>query len=1207
MEGSSQILALIESVRARWRRLVVFRAVLEAGLLVAGVLAIALLAAAWTSRWPLVLAVLGVGAAGLVGFAILRGFRSVGPKPSNARVARFIEESDPALDDRLASAVDLLSVTADPTPGFAGALVDDAARRVEHVDPREVVPSHRLRNTGLLAAGVVALIAAIGFLGRDVVRESRDALTLALFPSRVTLEVLPGTTRVRAGEALTIEARLVGNRAPVDVVVLRAPEGTDDAAGPEVWETFAMAGGAAGAFTTAFDSISEAFRYRVVAGTLTSPVFDVAVTHPPRVARIDIDYEYPPNLGLQPRTDEDGGDIYAPSGTNVRLRVQIDGEVNGGRLAIDDGSAIALAPGEAGLTGSFTVARDGTYRVALVDAEGVEQPASSEYFIRMQDDRPPDVRVLRPARDREVTALEEVEIEVEARDDFGLDRLELVYAVGGGPEHVVRLTVPRSATTATAGTVLYLEDLKVAPGDFVTYFVRARDVGRAARSTEARSDIFFLEVRPFDQQFRMANSQAGGGGGGRNESIDQLVAAQKEIIVATWKLDRRAGAANDTAPEQDVRAVAQAEAEVQTRVSGMTSSLRTNNMRDPRRPGPTSRLQIMPGEESLVAAAEALGRAVDALNRLETADALPAEMQALDHLLEAQAQAQDRQVTRQQAGGAGSNRSNQDLSGLFDRELQREQRTNYETRESAQEQQPEEGENLLERIRQLAERQDELLREQRELDRQREQMAEAERQRALERLSREQQELRARAEQLARELGQSGRRGEPQQGQQSGQAGQSGRGGNQSGQSGRPGETGQRRPGEAGQSGQGSTPGERMQAAAEAMRNAAEGMRSNQGEAAERAARALNELRQAERDLQSRTPEGQQRALGNLQFEARELAEAQRNLGQADQGSAAGRSGQPGQTGAPAPQAGAGRGGRGASPDQASGRGAGSNGDAGAEQQRRMAGEQERLAERLERLRDQLEQQGAEGQQGGAGADLSAAAREAAGDIDRQRLVERMQEAADRMQAQAAGESGGNATGRGASSQQQASNDISRALENVADRLAAAAGSSDGESRRLSSQLARSQELRERMTELTRDLERLDREASRGTPSATGQTGAAQQAIEQQLQEARALLEELSRDEPGARPGGLGFTFEGQGMVRSAPGTEAFKQDLSRWEELRVQVTQMLAAAESSVAARLRARQSQDRLAYGLDDRAPAQYQQHVDSYFKALADRSDR
>ena len=37
--------------------------------------------------------------------------------------------------------------------------------------------------------------------------------------------------------------------------------------------------------------------------------------------------------------------------------------------------------------------------------------------------------------------------------------------------------------------------------------------------------------------------------------------------------------------------------------------------------------------------------------------------------------------------------------------------------------------------------------------------------------------------------------------------------------------------------------------------------------------------------------------------------------------------------------------------------------------------------------------------------------------------------------------------------------------------------------------------------------------------------------------------------------GGSGFTFEGQGMTLSAPGTEAFKQDFARWEQLRQQAS----------------------------------------------------
>jgi hypothetical protein len=73
-------------------------------------------------------------------------------------------------------------------------------------------------------------------------------------------------------------------------------------------------------------------------------------------------------------------------------------------------------------------------------------------------------------------------------------------------------------------------------------------------------------------------------------------------------------------------------------------------------------------------------------------------------------------------------------------------------------------------------------------------------------------------------------------------------------------------------------------------------------------------------------------------------------------------------------------------------------------------------------------------------------------------------------------------------------------------------------------------------------------------------------------------------------------------MVLSAPGTEAFKQDFSRWEQLRQQATQALETAETSLSKKLQEKEARDRLAAGADDKAPAAYQSQVDSYFKALA-----
>jgi hypothetical protein len=94
----------------------------------------------------------------------------------------------------------------------------------------------------------------------------------------------------------------------------------------------------------------------------------------------------------------------------------------------------------------------------------------------------------------------------------------------------------------------------------------------------------------------------------------------------------------------------------------------------------------------------------------------------------------------------------------------------------------------------------------------------------------------------------------------------------------------------------------------------------------------------------------------------------------------------------------------------------------------------------------------------------------------------------------------------------------------------------------------------------------------------------------------------MQRDDQTLAQGGPGFTFEGQGMVLSAPGTEAFKQDFTKWDALRKQATQALERAESSLSRRLQTKTARDRLASGVDDKPPANYQQQVDSYFKSLA-----
>src|SRR4029079_8626584 len=125
------------------------------------------------------------------------------------------------------------------------------------------------------------------------------------------------------------------------------------------------------------------------------------------------------------------------------------------------------------------------------------------------------------------------------------------------------------ATSVNGTHTLFIEELDVEPGDFVTYYARARDISAGKVSTEARSDIFFLEVRPFSEQFFAAQSQAGMGGG--DGAAADLLESQKEIIVATWKLQRRAIAGQSAS---DVRAIAKAQGELKVRAQTMAAESR---------------------------------------------------------------------------------------------------------------------------------------------------------------------------------------------------------------------------------------------------------------------------------------------------------------------------------------------------------------------------------------------------------------------------------------------------------------------------------------------------------------------------------------------------------------------------------------------------------------------------------------------------------
>jgi hypothetical protein len=211
--------------------------------------------------------------------------------------------------------------------------------------------------------------------------------------------------------------------------------------------------------------------------------------------------------------------------------------------------------------------------------------------------------------------------------------------------------------------------------------------------------------------------------------------------------------------------------------------------------------------------------------------------------------------------------------------------------------------------------------------------------------------------------------------------------------------------------------------------------------------------------------------------------------------------------------------------------------------------------------------------------------------------------------------------GRLSDRQAQTEQEIAGAL----DRAAAALTGRSAETQALSDELEQTRAMRERLNKLEQQLRDAEARASagrRGGPEARtepgqdgregrqgrqGSTGSGQPGEVQRLREQYAREMQRTRDALGKlqgepRSGYNMSTPEAHEFSRSAPGTEAFKQDYSGWQSLRRDIDLALERYEASVSARLDRGAAADRLAAGGSDRVPDAYRRSVARYYESLA-----
>ena len=692
----TKVLSMVRQIRRRWRARIAIRGlaiVLGAGLLVFLLSVYGLEVSRFSTSSVIGFRVVLwlVGAALTARFLIWPLTRRV----SDEQAALYLEENEPSLEASVLAALETGSGSKQSSEALERQLVENALQRAGDIDfGRRIEQKGLYRALGALAAVALGSLVLLLF-GPTQLRSGAAAL---LFPTRdagtvnpYSISVSPGDVTIARGSDQLVTAELQGFET-ADVRIFFRGESAD------AFDRLSMIADGSEGFELLLLSLDENTDYFVESSGIRSATHRIEVADLPYVEHLELEYRFPAYTGLASRTVEFGGDIAAVRGTVVRLRVFPTMLTPGGQLLVD-GEAVELTDEEDGTwTASLTVEREGYYEIALVRASGELVPASPQYVIDVLTDQPPSVAFSKPGRDERASPIEELYLEAKADDDYGVSELLLIYSVNGGPEDTISLFDGRPTPEVTAGHTLFLEEFGLETGDLISYYAQVEDANQGPDSRTAKSDIYFVQIRPFRVNFRQAEQGGGGGGGGGGGDEERALSElQEQVVAATYNLVRDRELYGESEFRENLVSVRLAQGRAREQVAGLLQRLTARGL------GSDSEFEQI--AKLLGAAIAEMTVAEEILESGNLSDAISPELRALLNLQKAEENYEFEVSQGQQGGGGGGGARADDLADLFELELDK-LKNQYETVERGERRRAgDELDETLEALKELARRQ----------------------------------------------------------------------------------------------------------------------------------------------------------------------------------------------------------------------------------------------------------------------------------------------------------------------------------------------------------------------------------------------------------------------------------------------------------------------------------------------------------------------
>ena len=466
------------------------------------------------------------------------------------KLARVIERKHPELHATLLTAVEQAP---DPKTHRFNFLqkrvINEAIAACEKTMFAKAAPRRDLALLKFGNAGMLFLICVCLYqlhkVNPETFSEARAAQSeraQALLPAELK-KVEPGNAEVERGTPLAVLAHFTGKSPGNTILVITALDSPERRI--ELVKNLDDP-----IFGATLSSVDGSFTYHVEYDHQNSETFKISVYEHPTLDRADATLDYPSYTKLPKRIIEDTRRLSAVEGTGLSYKFHLNKPVQSARLVGENDEAVELkvhADLPLAELPPLTLTQNRTWKLELTDASARANKIAPRIEVVVYPNKPPKIRGSSPHGDQQVSPLEEVDFAAEIEDDFGLGSYGLTYNVNGGDLQNVQLGKDTPGNTKTiAGHLLALETLGMEPDQLINWYFWAEDIGPDGKKRRTYSDMFFAEIRPFEEIFRQGQSQSSQQQQQQqkqqqspNQQTEQLIKLQKQIINATWKLRRQ--------------------------------------------------------------------------------------------------------------------------------------------------------------------------------------------------------------------------------------------------------------------------------------------------------------------------------------------------------------------------------------------------------------------------------------------------------------------------------------------------------------------------------------------------------------------------------------------------------------------------------------------------------------------------------------------